>query len=744
MATVGTIEAKVTADTSDFNSKMTGVNAQLQQTTGSLGNLITGVALGTAAWALFQRGVAMVENQIKASIDAFAQDETAVARLQTASQKGGIQWKDMAKVMDTEVANALKNTTFSMDEVVNVMAKMTTMGITGAKAHETLAAAEDAAAARGMDLNEVITNVIRGAAGYTRGLIMLGLNVESVKKATDKEAEITRQLTDLYGGAAQAQANTYAGQVKRLKNNFDEMRTTVAAQVIPILNDVVKQMFGFTNEVNTNVDAQTKLQEAVYKVVSGFKVFYDAIHVAWEVIKDFGLAIGEIPVILGSAVKDFIDNFHKIDDTAKVGFHNLTEHMKFWESDSKKTFEEYPTFVWDATKKTMDGLNEMWKEQEDATSTALGDLMYNWDAATKGIGFQFRSTADSMMKVATDTAELVGDQLGGGLDKVIKKEYDFEKAIKDVSDKHKEAIEKMTSDMADLTTAYEKANEDSQSSEEDSIASIIKTHEDKVDTLKSQLADETAFGKDIDEVKIAQTQDELAKEQAFLASHADDVAATASLVAEDEITKEKNKYAKEAATRKDEYTKKLADLKTQLSKENDAYNASLTDLGVSYKDEWDNIRDYIARVSSPEIVAAVQNMVSLSNTELAKLGEPLLKTIAPTVVTPTTKTVAASPTVLSAIQVNINDITAKVNALLAQAKASGLIPKAQEGGIISRTGLVLAHAGEMITPKGMSPSFNVNFYGNMSFGSQAEEDSFVDKIRKVLMRDFETAKLGIY
>ena len=89
-------------------------------------------------------------------------------------------------------------------------------------------------------------------------------------------------------------------------------------------------------------------------------------------------------------------------------------------------------------------------------------------------------------------------------------------------------------------------------------------------------------------------------------------------------------------------------------------------------------------------------------------------------------------------------MAAKVAALLAQARASGLIPKAQEGGIISKTGLVMAHAGEIITPKGMSPSFNVNFYGGQNFNSKQEEDDFVEKIRKVLMRDYETARLGIY
>ncbi len=720
MAVVGTIETKLTADISDLKSKLDAAVTKLNETGRASGNLTKAVFSGVAAWDLLKKGISMATSFIKGSISAFAEDETAVTRLQTASQKAGIAWSDMSKVMQTEVSRALKETTFSTQEVVSALAKLTTLGITGAKATDTLRIAQDTAAARGLNLSEVITGIIRGSMGYTRGLITLGLNIDSVKKSTDKEAEIIRQLTALYGGAAQAQVNTYAGRMKQLHNNIEEVRVTIASQLVPAINDVMKQMLGMTGEINSNIESQTKLQEIVFRVVEGFKFVGEMLLAVGNVFRAAGTVMVSPFLLLGSAIADVVKGLSKFP----------------------------PKITFDNTKAMASSITDQWDEIGSNFNKISDGMTEDWKGMTSGMGFQFKEVGDNMTAIAEDTAEEVGDRFGDAIDKITDKLFSFGKSITDIANKHKEAIEKMSQDIEDLTADYERANQERQQSYDEGIAGIIKSHQDKVKTLEYQLKDETQMGKEWDEVKIAQTQEELKTEQDFLAKHASDAAAVVDEMGKDEIDLKKEQLDKEKENSKTAYDRRLADLKDQLIKENAAYDSSLADLGVSFKDQFDEIQSYIASTATPNIIAAFQKMVGLANVELAKLNQPLLTSTLPVTTTPTVATSAAisvttAPTI-STVQASLNEVSAKVAALIAEAKKSGLIPSFQMGGIISKTGPILAHAGEMVLPKGVSPNFSVNFYGDMSFNNEADENRFMDKLRKILMRDFETAKLGIY
>ena len=44
----------------------------------------------------------------------------------------------------------------------------------------------------------------------------------------------------------------------------------------------------------------------------------------------------------------------------------------------------------------------------------------------------------------------------------------------------------------------------------------------------------------------------------------------------------------------------------------------------------------------------------------------------------------------------------------------------------------------------ITPTFNVNFYGNQNFSTPSQQNGLVDQIRKTMMSDFEKAKMGIY
>jgi hypothetical protein len=757
------MEAKFTADISDLKSKVDQVVSALGKTGNASQSMAKGVFQGILTWNLFRKALTEVVGFVKSSIASFAETETAVTSLGIAAKKHGIEWATMSAILDKEVSNALKNTTYSAHETTSALALLTNMGVTGAKATDMLRVAQDTAAARGLNLSDALSSIVKGSRGYTRSLIMLGINIDYVKNSSDKAAEITRQLIALYGGSAAAATDTYAGMMTRLTNNIEELKEQIAAQLIPQIELVTSQMLGFTDSVNGNEASQVNLQEKVFRTISGMKALWDVVKLLGLGFVNIGAIIGGIGRVLWAFAKDANEVMGNV-------FYNLLHPMT-----PKKIFD------FSNVSSALGTVRDVWSELADLEGRTVEDLIKNTNAMVNGVGFVYKKIVPDLNKVpagnAPDPLAKTAQQVAEEWKKARERVLDFNKQINKLVSDHKDAIRKMKADLEDLTASYKQSAEDRKDSFDLSIAGIIKSHQEKADDLKKQLVAETAFGKEIDEAKIADLKAELKKELDFLAKHASDAINVADEIAKDEIEIEKEKFAKENEQAKTEYSKKLADLQEQLDKENAAYDESLAQLGLSFQDEFTAIKDYITSKGSPEIVSAFQSMVLLANAELAKVDlSPLgtavsaiaeasdavtglqtkidtstLKISTPNTTTPvTTKT----PTTGSGLQ-NPYDMSK----FAGQTISSYTPPKSwldntfimgsltsgfAKGGVVPRTGPALVHQGETVLPKGVSPNININFYGDMAFNNESDEDRLVEKMRKAFARDYEAAKLNIY
>lgn len=100
----------------------------------------------------------------------------------------------------------------------------------------------DIAAATGKDLESVTMAMSKAATGQLSALKKLGIPLdENTVKTKDFEAA-TRELTDIFGGAAAAQANTFQGRLARLKERLGEMWEEIGYRVLPILTEFVDKI----------------------------------------------------------------------------------------------------------------------------------------------------------------------------------------------------------------------------------------------------------------------------------------------------------------------------------------------------------------------------------------------------------------------------------------------------------------------------------------------------------------------
>jgi hypothetical protein len=110
------------------------------------------------------------------------------------------------------------------------------------KAQELLNLSVDASIATGKDLSAVSTAIGKAYDGNFTALKKLGVPLdENIIKTKDFKAA-QEALTAQFGGAAAANANTYAGRLQILKIRFDEMVESIGYRVLPILGRLLDEV----------------------------------------------------------------------------------------------------------------------------------------------------------------------------------------------------------------------------------------------------------------------------------------------------------------------------------------------------------------------------------------------------------------------------------------------------------------------------------------------------------------------
>jgi hypothetical protein len=107
------------------------------------------------------------------------------------------------------------------------------------KAQDLLTLSIDASTATGKDLSAVSTAIGKAYDGNFTALKKLGVPLDdNIIKTKDFEAA-QRALNAQFGGAAAANANTFAGRIQILRTRFDEMVESIGYRVLPALGDLL-------------------------------------------------------------------------------------------------------------------------------------------------------------------------------------------------------------------------------------------------------------------------------------------------------------------------------------------------------------------------------------------------------------------------------------------------------------------------------------------------------------------------
>lgn len=185
------------------------------------GGVAAGLGMAAKAAAEDEQSMAQLEGQLRRSVGATQAQIDAVS----------------SYVDETQLALGVTDTMVRQGLGTLLRATRDTT-----KAQELMNLALDISAATGKDAESISIALAKSYGGQLASLKKLGIPLDDAIIKTKDFDKAQQSLSDTFGGAAQANANTFAGRVQRLKLRFEEMVEAIGYKVLPALTDIVEKI----------------------------------------------------------------------------------------------------------------------------------------------------------------------------------------------------------------------------------------------------------------------------------------------------------------------------------------------------------------------------------------------------------------------------------------------------------------------------------------------------------------------
>ena len=230
---------------------------------------------------------------VKAAIE----DEAAQKRLATALESVTGATEAQIKAVEDEILKTSLATGVADDKLRPALQRLATATGSLDQSQKLLNLALDISAATGKDVESVSNALAKAYEGNTSSLSRLGIGMSAAEiKAKGLDGTIM-ELSNTFGGAATVQANTFEGQIARLKVGFDEAKESVGAALLPALKNLLDY---FTNTLIPKlIDAKN---QAIDPIKKAFEDNKETLTALWKFIKDYLVPIFE--TVLVTAIKN--------------------------------------------------------------------------------------------------------------------------------------------------------------------------------------------------------------------------------------------------------------------------------------------------------------------------------------------------------------------------------------------------------------------------------------------------------
>ena len=316
-----TLKLSILADVDQLKKSLAQANGDVDDSSSKMGEFSkkAGLAFAAAGAAAAAYAVKIGVDGVKAAIE----DEAAQVKLANALKSATGATEAQIKATEDQILKMSLATGVSDEKLRPALQRIALSTNDLSKAQDLLSVALDVSTSTGKPLEAVANAIGKAYDGNTAALGKLGIGLSSAELKTMSFTDVQKKLTDLFGGAAAANAETYQGRLDRLKVTFDEAKETIGYKLLPIIqklvdfvvSEVVPALGKFadffkpiTDAIEKNKDSFMEfigfLQKYVVPVlVSGiggaFKVIGD---IAGGVINVIGAVIGYLNTLISGAI----------------------------------------------------------------------------------------------------------------------------------------------------------------------------------------------------------------------------------------------------------------------------------------------------------------------------------------------------------------------------------------------------------------------------------------------------------
>jgi hypothetical protein len=317
-----TLKLSILADVDDLKKKLDQADKAVEDNSNKISEFgkKAGLAFAAATAAAAAYGVKLAVDGVKAAI----QDEQAQLRLANALKAATGATDAQIKATESMILKTSLATGVADDELRPAMQRLAVSTKDVGEAQRLLALALDISKGSGKSLEEVANALGKAQDGNTTALQRLGLGLSKAELSTLSFTEVQSKLSDLYGGAAAANAETFQGKIDRLKVGFDEAKESLGTALLP----QVERFIGFLNTTGipalnafiAGLTGDEGLNASLEQSQKGFATFGAVVSGVIGIVQGFITFVREAAALLVEFANQAIRAVNIVKPGADIGY----------------------------------------------------------------------------------------------------------------------------------------------------------------------------------------------------------------------------------------------------------------------------------------------------------------------------------------------------------------------------------------------------------------------------------------
>ena len=237
MAGNRTLKLSILADVDDLNKKLKAANGDVENSATGMEKFgkVASVAFAAAAAAAAAYALKIGVDGVKAALA----DEQSQVKLASALENATGATKAQIAATEDSIDKMARATGVADDKLRPALSRLALSTGDVSKAQDLLALALDISTQTGKPLEGVANALGKAYDGNTAALGKLGIGLSSAELKAMSFTQVQSRLSDLFGGAAAKNAETFQGRMDRLKVAFDESVEAIGYKLLPIIESLI-------------------------------------------------------------------------------------------------------------------------------------------------------------------------------------------------------------------------------------------------------------------------------------------------------------------------------------------------------------------------------------------------------------------------------------------------------------------------------------------------------------------------